>query len=231
MTKKFLLGLTTTPGSDWRGKIKETKALKITEIALFLTGLKKEERKELYGLLDRSPVKNIPHVHLRSDVDSLEMEYLLRRYKTKVFNHHPFPQHLLEYDLSKYFSIIFIENTEIIPSEEELKKFGGICVDFSHWENANLTACPYYAGFEEKVKKYKIGCGHISAIRKESGVYNNPMYPEWKGYYDNHYFNDLKELDYLKKYFRYLPEFVSLELENSFAEQLRAKKYLETIIK
>ena len=33
------------------------------------------------------------------------------------------------------------------------------------------------------------------------------------------------------KYIKYLPKYISIELENSFAEQLKVKEYLDKIIK
>jgi len=39
--RNILLGLTTTPRSDWRGKVEEIKKFKIKELALFPTFLKK----------------------------------------------------------------------------------------------------------------------------------------------------------------------------------------------
>ena len=42
---------------------------------------------------------------------------------------------------------------------------------------------------------------------------------------------DLSELDYVKKYVKYLSPICAIELENSFKQQLEAKKYIENIIR
>jgi len=42
--------------------------------------------------------------------------------------------------------------------------------------------------------------------------------------------HELKDLDYMKNYEEFWPPIISLELENTFEEQLKAKEYLEKII-
>lgn len=37
-------------------------------------------------------------------------------------------------------------------------------------------------------------------------------------------------MDYVKKYKKYLSDIISIELENSFKEQLKVKQYLEKIL-
>jgi len=57
MEKKILLGLTTTPKSDWREKVREIEKFRIKEIALFPTMLEMKGRKKLYGLLERTNLR------------------------------------------------------------------------------------------------------------------------------------------------------------------------------
>jgi len=230
MAKKILLGITTTSSSDWREKIKETDSFKINEIALFLTCLNKEERKEIYELLKKSSIVNIPHVHIKSDMEPKELEYLRDNYQTKIFNVHSEREFSLVYDLVDFLPQIYVENTTItIPDKEDLAKFAGLCIDFAHWENGALGNDPLYKNFLDKVEKYKIGCCHISAIKKNPIKDDDPNDPRENGY-DSHWLNNLSELDYIKKYLKYLPDIISLELENSFREQIKAKKYLEKVV-
>lgn len=225
--KKILLGLTTTPASDWRDKIEEIRRLNITEISFFPTFLKSYERKELYKLLENSPVKNIPHVHLRNDMELQEINYLVNNFKTRTFNIHSEKEYPLLHDLSLYNSIIYVENT-ILPKEEEFNKFAGICIDFSHWHDEALrNNSNYDKKMRYFVKTYKIGCCHVSAIKKEpilDKVIKDCLI------YASHWIDNLDELSYLKKYNEYLPEYISIELENSFETQLKVKEYLEKII-
>lgn len=225
--KKILLGLTTTSRSDWREKIKETELYNIKEIALFPTVLLPEERKKLYQLLEKSPVEKITLVHLRSDMEIWELDYLTERYKTEVFNIHPIKKHPLKHDYSKYANKIYIENLTELPRIPNLKKFAGLCLDFSHWEDKASTIVGYDKEIRSLIKKFKIGCCHISVtksyLQKDPGRLG-------KFEYSSHWLDDLSELNYIKKYLVFLPEIISIELENSFVEQLKAKKYLEKMI-
>ena len=228
VNKKILLGLTTTRGSDWREKIKEIDKFNIKEIALFPTTLEPDERKEMYALLEKTGLEKIIHVHLREQSMPLEeLDCLVERYGTKVFNIHSLDQEGLSYDYSKYKDIIYIENNYGVPKEEDIQKFAGLCIDFSHLEEHTRFKSPAYDNFQSLMDKYKIGVGHISAIRK------NPEPSHFRQgvmAYSAHYLNDLSEMDYIKKYKKYLPEFLSIELENPFEQQLKVKGYLEKII-
>ncbi len=225
--KKILLGLTTTSASNWKDKIREIIKFNIKEVSIFPTTLKHDERKELYELLENSPIEVIPHAHLRSDMDIKEINYLKRRFKTKVFNIHSEKEYPLVYNLSAVKSLIFVENT-ILPGKEEFEKFGGICIDFSHWHDEALRKNKRYDNMmHDFVKKYKIGCCHISAIKNKpipDAVIKHCLV------YASHKLDDLSEIDYVKKYNNYIPDIVSIELENSFEEQIKVKEYLEKII-
>jgi len=49
--------------------------------------------------------------------------------------------------------------------------------------------------------------------------------------YDSHYFEDLSEFDYLKKYsINLFSDFCALELENTIKDQLRAKDYILNLL-
>ncbi len=234
--KKILLGLTTTPKSDWREKIREIDKFGIKEIALFPTFLRPEERKELYDLLEKTKLESVLHVHLRGqDMEPNELEYLEKKFKTKFFNLHPSqnsknePEYQNNYDYGTFKNKIYLENVIFNPTEEELNEYGGLCIDFSHWENFKLDTELNFLDDELEVlaKKYKIGCAHISAViknkREEAGESDKLILT-------NHFLNSLDELDYIKKYLEYLPDIISIELENSFEEQLKIKGYLEKII-
>jgi hypothetical protein len=217
------LGLTTTPHSDWRKKIEEARIYNLKEVALFPTFLEIEKRKELYKLLDDSPIEEIPHVHLRDDMEEWEIELFEQKYNTKYYNIHE--RHVGTPVFEKYASKIYIENDFTPMSEERVKKYGGLCVDFSHLERTQKRSTEIYEYNLGLAGKYKIGCCHISAVEKKR--YKLLRLLKRCG---SHYLMNLAELDYVKKYFSYLPDYVSIELENSFEQQLEAKKYLEKII-
>jgi hypothetical protein len=217
--KKILLGLTTTPRSDWRKKIQEIKKFNITELALFPTFLNAKQRQELYALLKNTSVVNIPHVHLRDDMTMDEIEYLISIYHTQYFNIHPASsRYSSRFDYGKYNKQIYVENSGAVPSADELKKYAGLCVDFAHWENGKNGV---FNDFEMLVQNNSIKCCHISAMR----------FNWWKlRMTDAHTMKKLSDLDYIKNYIKYLPEIISLELENDFKDQLEAKKYLQIML-
>lgn len=231
--KKVLLGLTTTPGANWRGKIEEIKKMDLREVALFLTGIKQAERKELYALLEDTPIENVWHVHLRNDMEVSELEYLVERFHAKAFNVHPkASKYPFEIDYAKFASMIYVENVALVPVPEELEKLGGLCVDFSHWYDAQLQNKQQY-DFDMKamLEKFKVGCSHISAVSPVIEKIQDITFPEIiYETYSKHRSEKLEDFDYVKNFVGYLPELISIELENSFAEQWEVKKYVEKII-
>lgn len=231
MTKKLLPGLTTTPRSDWREKIKEIDKFQLNEIALFPTFLKVNERKELYDLLQKTDLKRIPHIHLRDDMEEWELDLFSEKYQTEFYNIHPQPPDLVMLKKMKSkINNVYVENLEKIDDYffEIADMCQGICLDLSHWEDEGILEG--YDIFSKRIKEYKIGCSHISAIKKEYTTWRHYATNELINLYSDHLLQDFNELDYVKKYVEYLPEYVSIELENSFSEQLKIKEYLEKII-
>ncbi len=228
----ILLGLTTTPNSDWRAKIEEIKKFNLKEIALFPTCLEIEERKELYNLLEKTSIERIPHVHLRHDFEKWELDLLSNKYDTQLFNIHASTEalHLLEH--KKYRSQIYVENLYEVNDLffEVLDKCGGLCLDASHFEDyAYVQKLPHYEDLKKCIDKYKIGCCHVSAVSEPFEMFREPDGTDRK-IFSHHVVKHLTDLDYVQKYVQYLPKFISIELENSFEEQLKAKDYLEKII-
>ena len=233
MKHKILLGLTTTPGSDWREKVKEIEKFEIEELALFPTFLKLDERKELYALLEKTKLKNIPHVHLRDDMEEWELDLFYNKYNSRLFNIHPNLAGLNFIENSKYKEIIFVENLFKLDDIyfEILNKCAGLCIDFSHWEDqGKIIKHEGYEKMEKLCEEYKVGCCHISAVSEKT--HEIVDYQTGKKYFfrDSHTMSDFSELNYVKKYVQYFPEYVSIELENSFEKQLEVKEYLEKII-
>lgn len=228
------MGLTTTPKSDWREKVREIEKFRIKEIALFPTMLEMKGRKKLYGLLERTNLKEIPHVHLRDDSESWELDYLYKKYKTRLFNIHYRDSDIRFLKKNfRYAENIFVENLDKMDKNftQVLEICGGICFDASHCEDIAMR------GESKETQKllglcdvYKVGCCHISGIL-EKGHWTNSMRTGKRiKIFSSHYLYSLGELDYVKKYTGYLPRIISIELGNSFEEQIEAKKYLEKII-
>jgi hypothetical protein len=220
MPVKILPTITTTsrkPGIDWRSLIAEANQLGLTEICFFPTDIPRPERDEAYRLLEQSSIRHIPFVHLRSDMGSDEIEYLASQFGTTLFNLHSEHQYPLTHDLSTWKTKIYLETQTLFFDTSELIYYAGICPDFSHLEHFRLSRPDLYESHLALMRKKVLGCGHISAWRKDD--------PDWE---DNpHQMKSLSDLDYLPFYREFFPPLMALELENTIAEQLEAKAYLE----
>lgn len=232
--KKILLGLTTITEGEWKNKVKEIDELGLKEIALFPTCLDSGQRRELYGLLEKTKLQNIAHVHLREqDMDSRELDYLVKRFKTQVFNVHP-REGVINFikQNRKYQDRIFVENLSMNDDFlEVLENCGGICLDLAHWESHGFIKKEEpYKILLDLLKEYKIGVNHISAIKKDLTRYHDNILGLDFYDYSDHNLTELSEVDYVKKYNNYLADIISIELENSLKRQLEVKNYLERII-
>lgn len=224
--KKIFPTIVTTDGKHLE-KLEEVNKLGLVEVCVFLTGLGSQKRKDFYKELKKSSIRKIPLVHLRTDVELEELDYFVNNFQTEAFNSHSFHHYPLIYDWSKYKEKIFLENRLFCFYKEEVEKFGGICIDFTHIEDDRLTRPDFYQKEIEFIEKYYCGCAHISEIKKEA------IWEEEKNKvtYHNHMFKELSEFDYLKKYpKKYFSQIMALELENSIKEQLKAKVYIEKIL-
>jgi hypothetical protein len=152
---------------------------------------------------------------MRADADEGEFDYLSDRFMTEAFNIHPRRStHPFPAIPEKFRRRIFVENVDIAPEEEEIEACGGLCPDYSHWENAKRFGSPSYAGFEDIARRSRIGCCHVSALRP--GVPNI-----WNGGWDHHESASPGDIDYLAAYTAFLPPaWISLELENSLSDQI-----------
>ncbi|MFH1744990.1 MAG: hypothetical protein ABH881_02360 [bacterium] len=119
---KILPAITTLKGSNWREKINEINKLKLDETALFLTGIDAKARRALYKMLEKSTIKQIPFVHLRSDMELWELDYLTQNYHAQIFNTHSQAEFPFKYDLSKYQKMTFIENTCTAYDAKEIEQ-------------------------------------------------------------------------------------------------------------
>lgn len=206
----------------WKEKLQEADDLNIKEVCFFPTTLEKKEREEAYQLLLKSKIKEIPFVHIRRDMHPDELDFLINNFNTKRFNTHSEREYPNLYDFSKYKDLIFIENTHQLLNKDEVNKWAGICLDFSHLENDRMVNPEKYEKDFQIIKNRKIGCNHISAIKSK-------YYNDIKGgkRYDNHFSLALSDFDYLFKYDKSLfSDFIAIELENNLKYQLKVINYL-----
>ncbi|MFA6593783.1 MAG: hypothetical protein WCT16_00850 [Candidatus Buchananbacteria bacterium] len=221
----ILPSITTSGNSDWRQMINECDSLGITEVALFLTCLSAFKRQEAYEALKQSSIKSIPFVHLRSDMSPEEVKYLMDNYGTEMFNIHSQKQFPLKHDLSQFRPLIYLENADY-PIADEIGEWAGLCLDVSHQENKRLMNLPLYDEVARILETHPVGCWHLNAIKPQA-VFKGE---EIGLGHDLHSFENLSEFDYCVSYKDYLPRFIALELENSLAEQLKAKDYVAKLL-
>jgi hypothetical protein len=208
-----------TTKKSWRKKFKEADRLGLRKIALFLTFLKKDERPELYSLLTKSKIEEIPFVHIRGDFDLKEMDFLAKEYGARIFNTHPGEPHP---NIRRYYPKIFVENIFGFK-KKEFNRYPGVCIDFSHLENDRRMYPKRYKLALEFINSHKIGCNHIGAIWKKMSF--NKSADEYRC--DSHFLKKLSDLDYLKNYpERYFSDYVAIELENNLITQLKIKEYI-----
>lgn len=222
----ILPGLTSTIKERIPAFLSDLRTSEVRQIALFPTVLTQGERQELYRELADIPGLHIPHVHLRTDCDEAEIRLLERQFGTELFNIHPRKSiHAFGPLPENHARRIFVENTQDAPEDEELGLCGGVCVDYSHLESARrLGWSGYVATVEGQLRRFPIGCCHIAAIRDEEPN-------SWNGGPDHHNFRRLSDFDYLVGYRWALPpRWLSLELENSLPEQLKAAEYVSRLL-
>jgi len=220
--RKILPSITTTRNSNWQARIKEINKLGLKEIALFPTCLDKKSREKIYPLLEKAGVKQLPLVHIRSDMAPDELDFLIKKFQTRVFNLHTHREYSHPKHFSKYRKMILIENVYQPLDAKEIKKFSGICLDISHLENDRLMNPEKFQHNLKVLEKYPIGCNHISCLQK---VLRRDLAGYWR--YDSHFLKRLSQLDYLKNYpQKYFSSLITIELENTIEKQLKIRDYL-----
>lgn len=228
-THKIYPSITTTRRADWHQMIKDVTALNLTEVCLFPTCLDYTAMQELYKLLEDSTIKSIPFVHLRGeDMSKEEIEYLIRTFKTKVFNIHTSALPVLKTGLVDYIKQIYIENHPFIDlSEETIKQVAGVCIDFSHLEESKRMFPTVYKANLSMIKQFPSGCAHLSAVRDQ--MYHDDDLK--RDLYSNHLLEKLSDMDYLKNYpAEFFPPILAIELENPLAQQLEIIDYIKKML-
>ena len=216
---KIYLSVTGEGSLDWSEKLEEINELDVKSVALFLERFDKKERDNLYRLLLKSSIKNIPLVHLRDDVGKEEMKFLMDRYGTQYFNiHEDHFQYLDQWQ--GYWDKLYLEMNydSDVAKDVKVRRIGGFCIDLAHFKAAIARGSEEAFYVFLRRNKIEFACNHLGGY--------NPLKQE-----DKHIVTDLKEFDYLTT----LPKFVfgkiiALEVDNSISEQIIFKKYLAKIL-
>lgn len=227
MNKKVLISITTIGNKNWRQQIGQLKTHGIKELALFLSILEPNEREKCYKLIEKLGDVSIPFIHVRQDMPETEFDYLSSHFKSKLFNTHSQQEWPFLYDVGKYKKQILLENSGVLPSDDEMKEFGGLCLDISHLENDRLMHPEKYNLIVSYIEKFPLLATHVSAIQTKPHLNIRNEYT-----YESHFAESLDQLDYIKRYPQnYFGRYTAIELQNDIPFQLEAKKYIEKIIK
>jgi len=222
LKNKIFVGITSNFDGTWRNKLEEINKLQITEVALFLEQLPtRKERDEIYQELEKSCLKKIPLIHIRSDMEKEELEYLCQRYDNPYFTIHEVDFNDLE-KWKGFYKKLFLELNydNHLDGPLEVEKIGGFCIDLSHFKASEEKWGKEFQYIISKSDKKKFfACNHLNGYSYKN---NNDM----------HTVINLNDFDYLKT----LPEFIfgeviAIETYNSIEEQLKFKNYLLSLLK
>ncbi len=204
--------------SDWQQMIKDVNKHNLKTISLFLTTSTYEERQEIFKLLQQSCIKKIPHIHIQDDMKEHELDFLVEHFGVKAMTLHYC--YMPRFARSKHKGKIFIENNhnaDVIRDPKKLAKVGGACIDVSHYHQFGKYEPEINAMSDEIVKKFKVGCNHVS------GIDDNDMHV--------HTVTSVKQLQYLKNIPKKMfSQYICIELNNSISQQLKFREKIADIL-
>lgn len=223
--ERILVGITCTNSrrkkDHWKEQIKEINKLKITVVALFPTLLTYRQRKKMYAELEKSCIKQIKLVHIRGqDFTAQEIDYLMQRFKCKLFNCHEDEFDRLYNKWPQFRKNVVLElnydnkiKNRIVPN-----KMGGFCIDLAHFWSARQRNAQEYDYTIRHLRDTKLKANHLNGYSQRRKR-------------DLHFVNKIIELDYLTKIPKELfSDVIGLEMENTIAKQLEYKKYIIKIL-
>jgi hypothetical protein len=211
--------LTAKKGKGWEKKLEDIKRYKIKKFVLFIEEIKKKEREKLYRKLLNNGFE-IPFVHIRSDSDKQELEFLAKNFQSRDFNIHERDfNHLDRWNGFLKQLCLELNYDNYIPKSMNINKIGGFCIDLSHFKAAEeRKSKEFLYVLKRKNNNKKFLCNHLNGY-------------SYKKRSDMHLISSTKDFDYLLS----LPKFVfgkiiAMEMYNSIQEQLKFKKYLVKLL-
>jgi len=216
LNKRILVSITGRKEKDWKDKLQEIEEHKIRKIALFLECFNKSQRKKIYSALLSSCVKKIPLVHIRDGMSKEELKFLKKEFKTKCFTIHESSFNYLD-DWKGFHKQLFLEMNKDnkIPSNVDVKKIGGFCIDLSHFKaEEEIWSKEFeYIIRREKIHRY-FKCNHLNGFNSRTNS-------------DLHTITNLKQFSYLKTLPRFVfGKYIAIETFNPIKEQLKFKKHI-----
>lgn len=225
----LLLGLVCNEPINWRSKLPSLSAFQVRELALYLSGVPLQTRREIYRELEKSSIVKIPYVQLPVDVVDSEIEYIVHKYSTTIFSLPALPAaYAIAARRVNAPQTMLIENPgpEIKDAEfteESLGRPGvkGICLDTAALEADRVRRPKAYQSHLYALDHHPVACSVIS-----------PVSTSWLSRFSSNTrrLTSLTSLRYLTNLPpKFLHTTVALKLDNFFDEQIEIKQYLEAI--
>ncbi len=229
--KNIVLSVRVKSGTDWRAAFEQAGSLAVTEVALFLDGANRDERRDFYKELEKSNISSVPYVQCSADMEVWEFDLLTTNYQTKFFSFAVSNKSFgVLTTFSKYAEQIIFENPlekkhEILFSDEALTRAGadGICLDTATLEYDRLHDEKKYMTTIHSLDHHPLRVTQIRPIA--NAWYRRIIQKEMR------YVSDLKTLRYLRHIPAvYFASTIVLDLDNDIAEQIEIREYLKTYI-
>lgn len=198
-------------------RITEIRRLKLTEISLFLTVARPKDRAYIREQLLKTPVRSLPHVHIRNDMTEAEVAYYMEHYNCRRFTtHYAFMKNFRRWSRA-IRQCIGIENNLDMKDLNGLEYFGGLVIDLSHYHQYRVHNLKHAALTEKALANFPVLANHASAILK-----NN---------WSKHFALNISQYDYIKNIpKRCFSPVISLEIGNSFPMQCEIVAYVKKIM-
>ena len=212
---KIIVSITGKNAKECIAKIDEADNLRLPELALFLERLEVGDREQVYARLERSGIKGIPLVHLRSDMDGSELRMLAAKYRVKYFTIHEDHFNIIE-NWRGFQKKLFLEMStdDYVAPNVKVETIGGFCVDLAHYKKQSILVNKDYRYIYERRDKPRLfACNHLSG-------YSHKLKS------DLHLVVSEADFDYLAE----LPSFVfgnllAMEIDNPLRDQIRYRDY------
>ncbi len=220
MKDKLLLGITGHKTKHWKEKMDELATLGTTRVSLFLERFEIEDRKGIYESLLKSKIKEIPLVHIRHDMKKEELKFLFDNYGSRYFTIHE-PHFDILHKWKGFYKYIFLEMNadDYVPSNVDVSRIGGFCVDLSHYMKAKVADVKDYHYVNSRIKTNRyFACNHLNGY-------------SYKLNKDLHMVKSLKSFEYLKTLPRSIfSNVIGIETDNSIKDQLKFRDHIIKIL-
>lgn len=218
---ELTFSLTGESGADCLKKIAEADRFGLDRVSLFLERLEPADRESVYAALRESGIKDIPLVHLRSDMSREEIVRLVADYGVRYFTIHENHFDVMDgwHGFEKQLYLEMSTDNRVAPNVL-VEKIGGFCVDLAHYKKQSVLANQdWQYVYERRDQADLFACNHLSGYDPASNM-------------DMHTVATEKDFSYLAE----LPPFVfgkliAFEINNPLEEQMQYRDYVVSLLR